>query len=695
MRFRRPEPSPTRPAGRSVSPPRPRPLALECLEDRTVPAALAGADAVLDFGLAPAGRADAQPLSQVARLAQGAPAVSAVSAAPALITATTTAWVARHGLTAAQYQAEFNRLGAQGYRIAEVSGYEVGGQARYAAIWDKSAGPARVARHGLSSAQYQAEVNTLAGQGYRLVHVSGYAVGGQDYYAAIWEKSAGVAWQARHRLTNAQYQATFTALAGQGYRLANVSGYSLGGQDYYAAIWDKTAGPAWSARHNLTGAQYQAEVTRFAALGYQPVDVSGYTVGGQDRYAAIWQKSAGQPWQARHGLTAAQYQAEFSNLAGQGYRLVHVDGYTVGGQDRYAAVWQNPSYTSAELSAIDRDVSQFLQRYSVPGASVAVAEDDRLVYARGFGVADKSTGEAVTPNSLFRIASDSKPITSAAIFTLVDQGRLRLSDKVFGRGGILGTQYGTKPYGANLLNLTVQNLLEHTAGGWSNDGNDPMFSNPSLNQGQLISWVLDNRPLARVPGTAYAYSNFGYSILGRVIEKVTGQSYANYVQGAVLGRSGITDMAIAGNTLADRRQGEVRYYGQGGENPYGMQVSRMDSHGGWLATAGDLLRFLVRVDGKPGKADILSAAAIKQMTTPSAANPGYAKGWQVNAAPNWWHTGSLPGTASLVVRTETGFTWSILLNTRSLDANFFGALDALMWKVSGDVKTWPPIDLWA
>ncbi|WP_392482999.1 hypothetical protein [Nostoc sp. C110] len=237
------------------------------------------------------------------------------------------AWEARHGLTSAQYQATFDKLVGEGYRLVDVSGYEVNGQSRYAAIWVKSGGPAWQSRHGLTSAQYQATFDKLVGEGYRLVHVSGYAVNGQDRYAAIWEKSDGPAWQARHGLTSAQYQATFDKLVGEGYRLVDVSGYGVNGQDRYAAIWVKSGGPAWEARHGLTSAQYQATFDKLVGEGYRLVDVSGYDVNGQNRYAAIWEKSGGSAWQARHGLTSAQYQATFDKLVGEGYRLVDVSGY--------------------------------------------------------------------------------------------------------------------------------------------------------------------------------------------------------------------------------------------------------------------------------------------------------------------------------------------------------------------------------
>ncbi len=188
------------------------------------------------------------------------------------------AWVARHDLTADQFQAEWNRLAGLGYRPTHVDGYTVAGQARYAGIWEQAPGPPLIAKHGLTSAQYQAEFTRVTGLGYRPVVVSGYEIGGQAHFAAIWEQTGGPPWVARHDLTSAQYQAEFDRLLGLGYRLVLVDGYQVGGQARFAAIWEQTAGPAWVGRHNLTAAQYQAEFTSLTNQGYRPVHVSGYLV---------------------------------------------------------------------------------------------------------------------------------------------------------------------------------------------------------------------------------------------------------------------------------------------------------------------------------------------------------------------------------------------------------------------------------
>lgn len=251
-------------------------------------------------------------------------------------------WEARHRLTSVQYQNTFDSLVAQGYRLKYVSGYTVNNDPRYAALWEKRPSPAWVARHGLTSAQYQDAFNTYVSQGYRPVLVNGYTVNGQDRYVAIWDKSPSGAWVARHGMTSAGYQSTFDTLVGQGYRLKHVSGYAVGNEDRYAAIWERTTDTsAWVARHGMTSSGYQQEFNRLVGLGYRLTRVSGYGVGGVDFYAAIWEKKDGPAWFARHGLTSAGYQSEVTRLLSLGYEPKVISGYTIGGSDRYAALWEN------------------------------------------------------------------------------------------------------------------------------------------------------------------------------------------------------------------------------------------------------------------------------------------------------------------------------------------------------------------
>jgi CubicO group peptidase (beta-lactamase class C family) len=343
---------------------------------------------------------------------------------------------------------------------------------------------------------------------------------------------------------------------------------------------------------------------------------------------------------------------------------------------------------TADESAAMADLARaFMQKYAVPALSVAIGHGGAMVYADAFGDADRENRVAATPDNLFRIASVTKTLTSVAIFTLVEAGRIKLSDKVFGQGAITGLDYGKPPFNPGIEDITIEHLLTHTAGGWpNNDGRDPMFRNPQMSQHELIAFTLHTRPLDFPPGEHYAYSNFGYCVLGRVIEKITLKPYADYVRSAVLEPCGIADMAIAGNTLAQRRPREVKYYGQGRDNPYGMNVTRMDSHGGWIARPADLVQFFMHVDGFPTPPNILQPQTIAIMTTASSANPDYAKGWEVNAAHNWWHNGNLPGTETIAVRTHSGFCWAGFTNTRT--DKMGGDLDRLIWTMARQVKAW-------
>jgi CubicO group peptidase (beta-lactamase class C family) len=604
--------------------------------------------------------------------------------------------VSRHGLTSSAYQAEFEKWDKQGFRLTQVSGYGVGNQTFYAATWEKKNGPAYVARHGLSAAQYQAEFTKWTAQGYRLTLVDGFSSGNQVFYAAIWEKTNGPNYVARHGLTSAQYQAEFTKWTGQGYRPTLVEGYGIGNQAFYAAIWEKKAGPAYVARHGLTSAQYQAEFNKWVGQGYRLTYISGYSVAGDDRYAAIFEKVGGPAWIARHGLSAANYQTAFENAYYRGYKLAHVSGYSENNSARYAAIFESTGgWSHSDLKLIDSTVKSFMNKFDVPGASLAITKNGKLVFAQGYGYANKEKGLETSPLDLFRLASVSKPITAVAIMKMVEQNKFKLSDKVFGPGSLLGTAYGSDAYGAREKNITVADLLQHTAGGttWNNksdDGSgDPMFQQESFNHKQLIGWVLDERDPSANPGASYSYSNFGFSVLGRIIEKFGGQSYESWVKANVLKPAGVNDMHVAGDTLAQRRHNEVVYYGG---NVYGMKVTRMDAHGGWAANAIDLLRFMVRVDGFATKPDILKPETIKVMTTGSSANASYAKGWSINTSNNnWSHGGSLPGTSTILWRTNDGYTMAFLMNTRSSAADF--SPNKVIGDIAKGVKSWPTFDL--
>jgi CubicO group peptidase (beta-lactamase class C family) len=328
-----------------------------------------------------------------------------------------------------------------------------------------------------------------------------------------------------------------------------------------------------------------------------------------------------------------------------------------------------------ENGEMQRMCVAFLGQFFAPALAVAIVRQGAFVVEKAVGLADPAMHEQTSVNTLFRIADVSKPITAVAIFTLLEAGKVALSDKVFGAGGVLGDAYGRAPYKQYVTDITVDQLLTHTCGGWPNDANDPMLHNNGWDVTKLISETIANVPLTSAPGTAWAYSNFGYCILGRVIEKVSGQAYASYVQQAVLAPCGITDMAIAGNSEKQRQANEAVYLGQFGENPYKVNVTRMDSTAGWVATASDVCKFAAHVGGGDGIPSLLKPETLRAMTTPTPVlQPGsgqaqYARGWMIDANGDIYHSGSLPGSTALVLRTTYRMCWGGATDTRSQPAS--------------------------
>lgn len=374
----------------------------------------------------------------------------------------------------------------------------------------------------------------------------------------------------------------------------------------------------------------------------------------------------------------------------------------------------------AELSSYDSEIEAFMARWAVPGAAVAVAREGRLVFARGYGTADPASGAAVQPDAGFRIASISKPITAAAVMQLVEQGVLDLDLAVFpylGRG---------QPVDARLNHITVRHLLEHS-GGWDRDAaGDPMFQPTQIAQAlgivsppdadAILRWML-TQPLQFDPGSRYAYSNFGYLVLGEVVAKASGQRYEDFVRTLLLG-AGITRTRLGASLPPGRLDGEVTYQMPAGTAPVrsvfagisalvpwpygGFAIEPMAAHGGWVASAVDLVAFAAAAAPAPRRPALLQGTTVAEMTRrPAFVSPAaagwYAKGWSVNASGNLWHGGSLPGTTTLLVAAANGTQWAVVMNQRSesqLQAMSLD-LDNTLWRAYNAVRSWPAGDQFA
>ncbi|MCP4774553.1 MAG: beta-lactamase family protein [Planctomycetaceae bacterium] len=369
------------------------------------------------------------------------------------------------------------------------------------------------------------------------------------------------------------------------------------------------------------------------------------------------------------------------------------------------------------LVALDEMMGSFMREHKVPGASLAVSKDGVLVYSRGFGLRDVRQELPVMPSTRFRIASLSKPITSAAIAALVKSGKMTFDDPLV---SFLDAKERSLLH-PQLRSVTIKQILLHR-GGWDRSiSGDPMFETVKIgkalrlgrpaNQAELIQFVLQRAPDFE-PGAKYAYSNFGYCLLGRVIERVSKQPYGEFVKGALFKVSSETSLDL-GKTLTAQTN-ESRYYvpsqrrvtgvvtgviGKQVPTQYGgWCIENMDSHGGWIASAEDLVAFANSFNQPESSVFLTKTIASEVFQNPLGDDKDvfYGYGWLVRRVGsghrlNTWHNGSLPGTSTLLVRRHDGFNWAVLFNSRdgSDGKSLSTLIDPLIHQAVNRVEKWP------
>lgn len=366
----------------------------------------------------------------------------------------------------------------------------------------------------------------------------------------------------------------------------------------------------------------------------------------------------------------------------------------------------------------EKGIEWFLNNWEIKGASVSVAREGKLLYARGFGYASVADSIPVEPYHRFRIASVSKLVTAIAVMKLQEEGQLSVDDKVFGPEGILNDTIFAKPKDKRVFNITVGHLLSHK-GGWTQHYGDQMFMPAVVSETMGVPLPVDTKTIIRfaldknlhyTPGKGQSYSNLGYSILGLVIEKVSGMSYEEYCKSAVLEPLGIYDMAIGHSLPENALPYEVSYYevdnaplkpsvyGTGELLPAsrgGNDIESLGAAGAWVATAPDLMRLLLAVDGFPDPKDIISQKSISFMTD---TQNGYAPvGWRATLMNgSWWRTGSFPGTTAMMKRMSDGTSWVVLFNTSAWNGPELSSdIDQMMSKFISRVPEWPDTDLFS
>lgn len=384
----------------------------------------------------------------------------------------------------------------------------------------------------------------------------------------------------------------------------------------------------------------------------------------------------------------------------------------------------------SSLAAFDSAVESYMKEpaRTIPGGSLAVTRNGELVLARGYSwITDLET--PVEPTSLFRMASISKTLTGAAIALLAEEGDLSFSDKIIDLIDLPGTICDDR-----VKDINVEHLLYHV-GGWDREvTGDPMSMDLKIAEDlgmplpitreAIIRWT-NTKCLDFAPGTVngWTYSNYGYMLLGQIIETVAGVPYEAFVQERLLKPLGIRRMRLGRTLLRHRLPGEVLYH----STSYGLypnviaegspknvmyqygghrSIENIGADGGWVGTAVDLVRFASSFDD-PGTCPILSAPSVVKLFATHAygnrwkgSTSHYGCGWYVDrggATPGQSHGGTIEGTKTQLARwqdSSTGHSFCAALLFNRYDDALDWDLLTLIRDAADKVSSWPVSGFW-
>jgi CubicO group peptidase (beta-lactamase class C family) len=317
--------------------------------------------------------------------------------------------------------------------------------------------------------------------------------------------------------------------------------------------------------------------------------------------------------------------------------------------------------TTAISQINERAMDELFHDFSgnLPGAAVMVIRDGKPVFAKAYGMADVEKKVPCATNTNFRLASVTKQFTAMGIMILAERGKLSLDDKI--------TKFfpGFPKYGEQ---ITVRHLLTHTSGVFDYDDPVPPGTTVQLKDKDVLKTVREHDGTYFPPGTKFRYSNSGYALLALIIEKVSGQSYAQFQ------KANIFDPVGMKNTVAfeeDISTVPNRAFGYARENsvlvPKDQSLtSAVLGDGGIYSSVADLFQWdQALYTEKLISAKMLKDAYSVHSKQSDMAGSGYGYGWYVAGPDHVWHYGSTCGFNTMINRFPQKKTTVIILTNRN------------------------------
>jgi CubicO group peptidase (beta-lactamase class C family) len=370
-----------------------------------------------------------------------------------------------------------------------------------------------------------------------------------------------------------------------------------------------------------------------------------------------------------------------------------------------------------ETRRFDASINRFMRYWGIRGGSFALMRNDSLLYAKGYGFANTQDSIPCEVRNIFRVASVSKLLTAVAVMHLEETGQLSTQDFVFGEDGILNDSLFLDYRDKKIKKVTVEHLLRHTSG-FSNPHGDAAFNMElvaqfldkplPLSMDDMVLYATKNR-LRAVPGGRFNYSNLGYIVLSKVIEKVSGIPYETYIKDSILAPIGCYDIHLANNYSDGFRENEVTYYEVKEAEPVpaydgsdtlvmkslgGNDVHGLYGAGGWVASPVELLKLVSAINKCPVREDFLTPESIDFMT-PYGKNAKPA-GWASSSAKFWLRSGSMSGTSALIKAQKDGYSWVFISNSSSWNGpGLARQMNREITQALRKVKKWPETDYFA
>jgi CubicO group peptidase (beta-lactamase class C family) len=526
-----------------------------------------------------------------------------------------TSWLSVRNLTDAAFSAYFAERSAQGYMVIDIEVAEINGEQRVGATWQKNSdGRGWVEKRNLTSAQFHAEWTALKEKGFRLIDQDAYTLGSTQYYAGVWiENKEDLGWLSYRDVDSATFGDNFDKYK-PNFMMVDVESYVLDGQRRYAAVW--VANPqniAWAERRDLTSQQFADEFQQYSDDGFRILDFESYLRGGAQNYAAIWVKNTnGRGWYEYRDMSAKQFGDRWIELRDAGFRLVDYEVYDfAGGGVRYAGVWrQNGARADWALKArVDARIQAEVDQFDVPGMSVAIAKDGKLVYLRGFGHADIDDNVIAHSRTIYRLASVSKAVGGVLAMRMSQLNQIDLDNS--------SSDYipGLPAFHTHSVKQTVTN--RSGIGHYSTAGIVDSYPT-ALAATQQLSGTLLSGPIG-----SYLYSTDAYSYLGASLENAGGQSIGALLKSRISDPFGLPTLRKENRAIDKSLRASI--YNVQNEEADPDDISWKVLGGGLEASAYDLARFGI----KTMNGDILNAASRALVWAPGAPGSNYAMGWNI------------------------------------------------------------------